>query len=99
YTRSKIVPGPWKHKTRNIRFVLVVDGFGIKHLKKEDLDHLIKSLEKYYDKALHQFDNVVLTKHEDSPYPHVEPKHGAKQQFKEYDTSAPVGKEEQKYVQ
>ena len=29
--------------------MLVVDGFGIKHLKKEDLDHLIKSLEKYYD--------------------------------------------------
>jgi hypothetical protein len=29
--------------------VLVVDDFGIKYLKKEDLDHLIQSLEKYYD--------------------------------------------------
>jgi hypothetical protein len=132
YFQSQIVPGFWKHKTRNIKFVLVVDNFGIKYLKKENLDHLIKSLEKYYDvtvdleckeyvkieldwdydkrevhlwmmpylqKALRQFDNVVPTKCEDSPYPHVEPKYGAKQQFAEYDTSVPVGKEEQKYVQ
>ena len=132
YFQSQIVPGLWKHKTRNIKFVLVVDDFGIKYLRKEDLDHLIKSLEKYYDvtvdlegkeyvkieldwdydkrqvhlsmmpylqKALRQFDNVVPTKREDSPYPHVEPKYGAKQQFAEYDTSAPVGKEEQKYIQ
>ena len=49
YFQSQIVPGLWKHKTRNIKFVLVVDDFGIKYLKKEDLDHLIKSLEKYYD--------------------------------------------------
>jgi hypothetical protein len=50
-------------------------------------------------KALRQFDNLVPTKREDSPYPHIEPKYGAKQRFAEYDTSAPVGKEEQKYVQ
>ena len=49
YFQSKIVPGFWKHKTRNIKFVLVVDDFGIKYLKKEDLDHLIKALEKYYE--------------------------------------------------
>eukprot|EP00804_Cyclotella_cryptica_P004359 CCRYP_017999-RA/>CCRYP_017999-RA protein AED:0.23 eAED:0.24 QI:0/0/0/1/0/0/4/0/900 len=132
YFQSQIVPGLWKHKTKNIKFVLVVDDFGIKYLKKEDLDHLIKSLEKYYEvtvdlegkeyvkikldwdynkrevhlsmmpylqKALRQFNNVVPTKQEDSPYPHIEPKYGAKQQFVQYDTSAPVGKEEQKYVQ
>jgi hypothetical protein len=132
YFQSQIVPGLWKHKIRNIQFVLVVDDFGIKYLRMEDLDHLIKSLEQYYDvtvdlegkeyvkieldwdykrmevhlsmipylqKALHQFDNIVPTKREDSPYPHVEPKYGAKQQFAEYDTSAPVGKEEQTYVQ
>jgi hypothetical protein len=96
-------------KPKNIKFVLVVDDFGIKYLKKEDLDHLIKSfLEQYYDatvdlegkeyvkieldwdyekrqvhlsmmpylqKALRQFDNVVPTKREDSPYPHIEPKY------------------------
>jgi hypothetical protein len=41
YFQSKIVPGFWKHKTKPIQFVLVVDNFGIKYLKKEDLAHLI----------------------------------------------------------
>jgi hypothetical protein len=110
----------------------VVDDFGIKYLKKEDLDQLIQSLEKYYDvsvnldgkefvkiwldwdyenrqvhlsmvpylqKALRQFNNIVPTKYQDSPSPHTEPKYGAKQQFAEYDKSAPVGNAKQKYVQ
>jgi hypothetical protein len=109
-----------------------VDDFGIKYLKKEDLDYHIKSLEKYYQvtvdlegkeyvkfeldwdyknrkvhlsmapylqKALRQFNNIVPTQKQDSPYPHVEPNYGTKQQFAEYEKSAPVGKEEQKYVQ
>jgi len=29
--------------------VLVVDDFGIKYLKKEDLDHLVNLLKRYYD--------------------------------------------------
>jgi hypothetical protein len=73
-------------------------------LRKEDLDHLISTLEKYYEvkvdldgkkyvkinldwdyangkvhlsmkpyrkKALRQFDNLVPSKRQDSPYPHV----------------------------
>ena len=132
YFQSQIVPALWKHKTRPIQFVLVVDDFGIKYMKKEDLDHLIQTLEKHYDvsvdlegkefvkiqldwdyenrkvhlsmapylqKALRQFDNIVPSKRQDSPYPYTEPKYGAKQQFAEYDTSAPVGNDEQKYVQ
>jgi hypothetical protein len=132
YYQSKIVPGFWKHQTKPTQFVLVVDDFGIKYLTDKDLDHLIKSLEKYYDvtvdkegkeyvkieldwdydkrevhlsmapylqKALRQFDNLVPTKRQDSPYPHVEPNYGAKQQFAEYDTSAPVGKEQQTLLQ
>ena len=132
YYQDQIVSGLWEHKTKSIKFMLVVDNFGIKYLKKEDLNHLIKSNEKYYkvtvdlewkeyikieldwdyknwkvyqsmtpylQKALWQFDNLVPTQRQESPYPHVEPKYGAKQQFAEYDMSAPVGKEEQKYVQ
>jgi len=53
----------------------------------------------YLQKALRQFDNLVPSKRQDSPYPYTEPKYGAKQQFAEYDTSAPVGNNEQKYVQ
>jgi hypothetical protein len=122
----------WKHKTRNIQFVLVVDDFGIKYVKRDDLDHLVAVLRRYYDvsvdidgkefvkieldwdykkrevhlsmepylqKALRQFDNVVPTKRQDSPYPHVEPKYGAKVQFAEYDTSPVVGKEGQTHIQ
>ncbi len=53
----------------------------------------------YLQKALRQFDSLVPTQQQESPYPHAEPKNGAKQQFAEYHMSAPVGKEEQKYVQ
>ncbi len=121
------MPGFWKHKTKPIQFVLVVDDFGIKYLKQKDLDHLIRSLEKHYDvtvdlegkefikirldwdyenrevylsmapylqKALRQFDNIVPTQCHDSPYPHIEPKYGMKQQFAEYNTSAPVGQDD-----
>ena len=132
YYKSKIVPGLWKHKSRPLQFVLVVDDFGIKYIRDEDLDHLVKTLEKYYDvkvdkdgkeyvkieldwdyangkvhlsmkpyldKALRQFDNVTPTMRHNSPYPHVEPKYGAKQQYAAYDESPPASKEDQKYVQ
>ena len=132
YFRSKTVPGLWKHKTRNIQFVLVVDDFGIKYLKREDFDHLIGVLKRHYDvsvdihgkefvkieldwnydkgevhlsmepylrKALRQFDNLVPKKRQDSPYPHIEPKYGAKVQFAEYDDSPAVGKDGQTHIQ
>jgi len=132
YYQSQTVPGLWKHKTKTIQFVLVVDDFGIKYINKDDLDHLVRTLEKYYEvavdldgkefvkieldwdyenkrvhlsmapyfqKALRQFDNIVPSKWHDSPYPHIETKYGAKQQYSEYDTSAPVGKDDQKHVQ
>ncbi|KAL7486727.1 hypothetical protein ACHAW6_012321, partial [Cyclotella cf. meneghiniana] len=77
--------------------------FGIKYFSKEDLDHLVDSLKKYYevkvdpegrelvkieldwdyknkkvrlsmkpylDKLLRQFENVVPSKCQDSPFPH-----------------------------
>ncbi len=53
----------------------------------------------YLQKSLQQFDNIVPTKCQNSPYPYTEPKYSAKQQFAEYNTSAPVGKDKQKYVQ
>eukprot|EP00804_Cyclotella_cryptica_P030124 CCRYP_009529-RA/>CCRYP_009529-RA protein AED:0.40 eAED:0.40 QI:0/0/0/0.66/1/1/3/0/339 len=125
-------PGLWRHKTRPIQFVLVVDDFGIKYIQKSDLDHLVHALQKYYDvtvdlegkeyvkieldwdyankkvhlsmapylqKALRQFDNIVPTQRPRFAVPYIEPKYGAKQQFAEYDQSAPVGEKEQKYVQ
>jgi hypothetical protein len=47
YFQSKIVPGLWKHTSKNIQFVLVVDDFGIKFMQQEDFDHLINTLKKH----------------------------------------------------
>jgi len=52
YYQSQTVPRLWKHKTKPIQFVLVVDDFGIKYINKDGLDHLIRMLEKYYDVAV-----------------------------------------------
>ncbi len=57
------------------------------------------SMKPYLDKALRQFENVIPTKRQQSPYPHVQPKYGAKHQFAEYDESEPVGDEEKKQIQ
>ena len=52
YFKSLVVPGLWKHKTRNIQFVLVVNDFGIKYVKQEDLDHLMMVLRHYMTSPL-----------------------------------------------
>ena len=56
------------------------------------------SMKPYLDKLLRQFDNVVPTKRQDSPFPHMEPRYGAKVQFAEYDQSKPVGEAEKKHI-
>ena len=48
YQPCLFTPGLWKHKTRNISFVLWVDDFGIKYVKREDVEHLKEALEKLY---------------------------------------------------
>jgi hypothetical protein len=40
--------GLWKHKTRRTRFCLCVDDFGVKYFSKDDADHLITTLRKYF---------------------------------------------------
>ena len=41
-------PGLWRHETRAISFTLVVDDFGVKYVRKEDVDHLIASIKSTY---------------------------------------------------
>ena len=48
YYQSKFTPGLWLHKTRSIKFALVVDDFGIKYERDEDAQHLIDSLTPHY---------------------------------------------------
>jgi hypothetical protein len=44
YCPVPIMPGLWRHDTRDIAFCLVVDDFGVKYTNKDDGDHLIASL-------------------------------------------------------
>jgi len=81
-----------------------VDPEGKESVKIElDWDYTNKkvhlSMKPYLDKALRQFDNVAPTKRQQSPYPHVEPKYGAKQQFAEYDESDPVNDADKMQIQ
>ena len=48
YHPTGLTPGIFKHKTRLIIFVLVVDDFGIKFQSPLDLEHLIKHLHLKY---------------------------------------------------
>ena len=48
YYQSKLVPGLWKHETRRVQFTLVVDDFGVKYERKEDAEHLMKTLKRHY---------------------------------------------------
>ncbi len=41
-------PGLWYHKTWPISFTLVVDGFGVKYLNQDSIDHLITLIKKTY---------------------------------------------------
>ena len=41
-------PSLWRHHTSDLVFSLVVNGFGIKYTRKEDANHLLKSLQEDY---------------------------------------------------
>ena len=46
--QAKHTPGLWTHVKRQISFTLVVDDFGVKYVKEEDVHHLEKVLEAFY---------------------------------------------------
>jgi hypothetical protein len=48
YYPSKRTPGLWHHKTRPIKFSLVVDDFGVKYVNKNDAQHLLDSIQANY---------------------------------------------------
>ncbi len=49
YHECKQTPGLWKHTTRPISFTLVVDNFGMKYRRKEDINHLLKAIKERYE--------------------------------------------------
>ena len=48
YVPSKFTPGLFTHKTREIVFSLVLDDFGVKYKKREDAEHLLKTIQGRY---------------------------------------------------
>ncbi len=48
YYECKNTPGLWKHMLQPISFTLVVDNFGVKYERKEDIDHLIAVIKTKY---------------------------------------------------
>ena len=50
YFQCKHTPGLWKHHTRPVTFVLVVDDFGVKYVGKQHVLHLLNALKMFYEK-------------------------------------------------
>lgn len=48
YVRAGITDGLFTHITWDISFTLLVDDFGIKYVKKEDVEHLIRVMREKY---------------------------------------------------
>ena len=48
YVPSRFTPGLFTYKMRDIAFSLVVDNFGVRYRKKEDVEHLIKTIQDRY---------------------------------------------------
>ena len=46
YAPVKHTAGLWKHATRPVTFVLIVDDFGVKFIGKENANHLLKALKQ-----------------------------------------------------
>jgi hypothetical protein len=42
------MPGLWKQATRSISFTLVVDNFGVKYTRQDNIEHLIKCIKEKY---------------------------------------------------
>jgi hypothetical protein len=52
YEPCALTPGLWHHTTRDVVFSLVVDDFGIRYTSRADADHLITTLQAFYDVSL-----------------------------------------------
>ena len=75
YFPCKHTPGLWKHQTRPITFVLVVDDFGVKYVGKEHVLHLLNALRTFYQKITINWDGTLfcgITIHWDYTNKHVD---------------------------
>jgi len=52
YHQSKLVPGLWSHKWRQVQFILIVDNFGVKFVGEEHTLQLKQTLKENYKVTL-----------------------------------------------
>ena len=43
------MPGLWRHVTRTIQLILVLDDFGVKYVGQEHSEHITKTIKKNYE--------------------------------------------------
>ena len=48
YEPAPITPDLWRHQTSPLQFPLVVDDFGIKYERQEDITHILDALKMIY---------------------------------------------------
>ena len=48
YTPAPITPDLWQHQMRLIQFSLVVDDFGVRYERQEDITHILDALRTIY---------------------------------------------------
>ena len=48
YEPAPITPGLWRHQTRPLQFPLVMDDFGIKYERQEEITHIHNALKTIY---------------------------------------------------
>lgn len=49
YLQSRHTPGLWSHSTKDTKFALIVDDFGVKYTSRADAQHLIDCLKEDYE--------------------------------------------------
>jgi hypothetical protein len=60
YHPTEHIHGLWKHETRPAWFSLVVDGFSIKYVGRENAEHLMTSIKKKYEISSDWTGNCIL---------------------------------------
>ena len=61
YKPARHTPGLWIHETKNIKFTLAVDDFGVQYDNKDDVQHLIAALQKKYRITIDCLSNTKMS--------------------------------------
>ena len=60
YKPTKQTEALWKHDTKTITFVLVLDDFGVKYINKKDVEDLIKNVRKKLRRNISGLERCII---------------------------------------